>query len=304
MALLPIQNTFKKPLKGLPTYGVSKNQGLTPFEVYLPYISGGVAYAAISAYSSLFKNFNATSSLPISGLNFAFPFTYPNKIYLEIIYDSELSPVYGKIKVNRKWPTSVVNTLGGENTQTYPNFYEIITSGDIAQKTTELEADNTNNEAIRTSSLATITQLAALGYYTPEEVTSLNAKINNTYDECAELLEAYLEDFPNFFSSGGTRKLFKTINLIAYTTKDFSNNLKGLIFNPETVLNPNNIAEGAEPTIVAEEKKFKVVQCCNADLMIVPTNYGNTAGKVAIQWGRGVYDFFQDDVLEETTNTR
>lgn len=308
MATFPRLNQFNQTIVGIDSGDPQPSSySISPFEAFVTRIdyNTGIVYIKVSYYSNLFTNFieNETSVLPISGIDFEFPIIYPSKVYMEIIYDQNLTPIYGKIKVNPKWSSTTIDPVSKSSVITYPNEIEFITNLDLSQKTTDLQNDNTDNETVRAAHLQQIQLLVNSGYFSQSEALASKKIVNDRYDSIKKVLTPYISNFSQFFqgSSGLSKKLFKTFSLIAYTTKDKYPGLKGVTINPPTITNqqPSNQTQTTTP-----DNSFKLVQCVTSDLMIMDVYTNNLAAKFPVAWSNGVNKYIlSTGNTEEITNT-
>lgn len=289
-------------------FGIPKADGQpipfpTPFRVYVSQSSPSVKII-ISAYSAVFKSPNPLDTLDLAGIDVPIDIKYGDKIWLEIFYNQNLSPVLGIVNTDSKW---LATTIGANKSQVvvYPQQLEFISSADIPNKISDL-TDTTNS--INTFEQATKDQITLeldMGLLDDTTATANIAQVDSDFSDLKKTFQTYVSNFNTFFSQSPTinsKKLFRTYSLIAYTTKNVDDSkLDGEIVSPPAETPTDN--QGVPQSV--DDPSFKIVQCLSNDLLLTDICYNNQfPAKLPMPYTRAVYDYQVDGQDEETTNTK
>lgn len=271
-----------------------------PFKVLVASLQTDTISITVSPYSQLFSGLDVSTVVPIIGLDYLIEnVKYGHKVWLEVFYDANLSPVVGVIKTPAfKWPDTYISPSTKQPVTVYPNNIELITKDDLADKTTEIKTLVTQCDALKVKLQAAIDSDIALGYLTAERGGYATSRLNTQFSTLKTALNKYQSDMSAFFSGAPAthRKQFKSFTLLAYTTLDDSNFLQG-----------ENISLLNYPIQSSPQKtdsiKFKLVQSISTDLLVADMFYLNRyPAKLPIPWVGGVYPYYNPDTAEETTN--
>jgi hypothetical protein len=301
MALYKSDSNKPTP-QGIPSIVGGSPSDAYPFAVVVDTINKAAqdATVRISKYSKVLESPDIRDTVDVLGLERRFEIEYRDKIWLEIYYDRNLTPVFGLIQWGNKWPATALSPDDEETeVEVYPSQLEFITRLDLEDKIEELEAVADELRDIRIESLDFYQNQFDLGYITSEEKTSLQEQAIEFYDDMFDRIEAYNNDFSSFFSGSVnslSKKLFRTYTLLAYTTKDFDGLLDGeKVSMPIIVTNPNPALPEAQ-----DDKSFKLVSCVKQNLLIIDICHNNAyPAKLPIPYNAPVYDFINADGFDE-----
>ncbi len=260
-----------------------KSLRVGPFSASLDSIDSttGEVNVIVSRFSHLYDNFTITDGLPVIGLGYAFPLSYPKIIYLEVFYDRNGNAICPKVVAAEKWPATVVNPRAPTvSSSVYPNEIELITKYDISMKVSELETEYAQNTDIQNALTSQINSKIAAG--TIDEVSGaafLDAIIEDYSNNQADLRNL-INNLNDFFtgSSALRKKQLRSYTLIAYTTQEFDSFLPGILAKPKPIINPAQTTF----TLAATDRGFKIVQSVTSDLVIVDTFYQDVMCKIPI----------------------
>lgn len=299
---------FREPLHtqpaGVPTLQGETIPSPTPFRIYINKSSPEVEIK-VSRYSAVLNSPDILDKVVILGLDIPFKIEYGTKIWLEIFYDRNLTPVFGYINTGKKWPAKVTSVSGkSEQVEVYPDELEFIIKTDLTTKITEVEDAVKKVQEIRKKAEDEITLSKNLGFLTSEKAQTYIAAATKQFDEVTKKITEYKKEMTNFFASAptaNTRKLLRTYTLIGITTKNLDNKLDGLIVQPE-VKGPATNKATQQAT---EDSKFKIVQCLSNDLLLADICFQNRfPARLPIPYHRAIYYYVHKDKDEEIATTK
>ncbi len=277
----------------------------TPFRIYSSAPTAIDVNVRISSYSRIFNSPNLNDVVQLIGCNLKFKVKYAEKIWLEIFYDKNLTPVFGIINHGNKWTTKTVNPSNKNQLNfLYPNEMDFITKYDLVNKIADLDNTVNNIQDMKASAIAEITYQNNVGIIPSDQFNAYNASLEKQYSEVITKVKDYKNSINNFFSDAPSqvwKKLFRTYTLIGYTTKDFNNNLDGIEISP-----PIEIPSSTPSVPTATPKvNYKIVQCLDNDLLLADMSYQNRyPARLPMPYHRSVYYYPIDGKEEEAVNTK
>ncbi len=289
---LSIRNNIQPEPKGVPVI-TPTTQNASPFLVIRNSVDAPnqKAKVFVSPYSVLMDNFSATSSVPIAGLEYIFSIEYGDKIWLETFYDFDLNPSFSRIQKGKRWSSSSLNS-SGLPIESYPSYFEYITHRDINNKIVLLEDFYSGLDSTKNGILDLYQDYLDFKYISQEKFTIKQQELNSLYQSLKDGVRGYINDFNNFFINGvGTKKLFRTFTLLAYTTKNFDGFLDGSFINI-----PIKITAQGEIPQSQSNNNIKLVQCVFSNLLCIDTVFNNSyAAKIPVPFTSPVNKFVNLD---------
>jgi len=280
----------------------------TPFRVYIVAVNDDdkSADVRISRYSSVLSSPDINDRLTLIGIDVKLNLKYPEKLWLEIFYDKNLSPVFGIVNKGVKWPARVVDTAHKDETlEIYPKEHEFITKADLEGKTRSLSATLALVNQYERATSAELHYRRNTGVIADNELSALQTAATNKYSEIRAVIYKYANSMNRFFDAAPSavwRKLFRTYTLIAYTTHDKDTDLEGSVVRPKISAETATQAGVNKATLQTD---YKIVQCLNTDLYLTEICYQNRyPARLAMPFHRPVYYFNDAGKVEETTNTK
>ena len=269
---------FKEPqhieTRGIPQFEGADSEPATPFRAFLLQ-NGDNPQVAISSNSMVLQSPNILDRLPLIGTDLPIDIVYGDKIWLEIFYNSALTPIFGIITSGRKWAAVVADTANTETfNQVYPEELEFISKYDLENKINELEATIARIDTLKQATTDQIDSQRAQGYILEAAANDAKTAAVSSYDATKQLVVEYQGQMNQFFTaspSNISKKLFRTYSLICYTTKKTSYKYDGIIISP-TVSVPTT--PPTVPTVTASPV-FKLVQVLSSNLLLVDICFQN-----------------------------
>lgn len=298
---------YHEPIHTQPSVIKGKNPSLqgfeTPFKIFA-YSSDSPFSIKISNLSNLLNSPSLDDKVVIAGLNCPITIQYGNKIWLEVFYDKNLSPVAAIIKTGNKWPAKTRNVSNNQELlEVYPNEFEFISKYDLADKAAEIQATISSVTAFKTNVIEELDLSKYFGIITQDEYSSYLEEINTNYDNARNNLTDLQNNLNNFFSASPIatwKKLFRTYLLLGYTTKNMSEGADGINFivqDTRTQSDPS-IPQASKPS------SFRLVSCWNSDILLADFCYQNKyPAKTPIAMHRAVNFYSINGQNEEDKNT-
>lgn len=280
----------------------------TPFRVYVMAVdnSNQTADIRISRYSAVLSTLDINDRLPIIGIDLKLNIEYGDKVWLEIYYDRNLSPVFALINTGPKWTATVVNpgqSNANQTTAIYPKEHEFIVKQDISSKLTELDDVIALVATYKTAATDELGYRKNVGIITETQHTELIEAVDEQYQNVENLIKEYKKNMNKFFESAPTsvwRKLFRTYTLVAYTTHEPNLDLEGTSVDPT----PPAATETPDVPTATDQISYRIVQCLNTDLYLADMCYQNRyPAKLPVPYHRPVYRFEEEGKIEDDVNT-
>lgn len=278
----------------------------TPFKAYITGVNDAekTATVRIARYSAILKSLDINDRLPIMGLDIDLTIRYGDKIWVEVFYDKNLTPVFGVLKTGNKWDAQVVNpeTTSGQTIKVYPKEHEFITKKDITRKLSDVDSTLSVINSYRDESLAIFAYRNNTGQISDAQYDDYVDAVNANYQLIKTSITEYKKNLNQFFSAAPTatwKKLFRTFTLICYTTHDNNLDLDASTISPtpqpET---PSDVPQASQQNV------FRLVQCLYSDLYLADMCYDNRyPARIPIAYHRPIYYFVEDGKVEDESNT-
>lgn len=269
-----------------------RNQNLGPFSIFVDAIDSisRSATVRISKFSSIFSEYSLDSGLFIVGLDYAFPFSLAQKIWLEVLYDRLGNPICPKIKSGAQWTRQTVNPASTtENVDVYPSQIELITRHDISNKIAELNAEYSDNNIVKAAVAAQISARLVAGLISTAESVTLLADLETNYAAAQEDLLDLINNMGSFFQGSSTlrKKQLRSFTLIGSASDTFDSTLTGEVISPIPTADP---ASTTSVVLPGRENDFKIIQHCDTDLIINDLFYLDSfLCKIPVPWTKGLY---------------
>lgn len=247
----------------------------------------------ISPYSEVLLGTSINNNLFIIGLQCPLVIKYGDKVWLEIFFDLNNTPVCGVIRTGKKWATQYYSNSNNNNKQDiYPEVVDLITTRDIADRTTELNTINQEILELKNDYSDSIDLLVTRGYYTNEEGEDRKKSFNDEYTDFKKIFDTFVGNLNSYFSDTSysfLRKQFRLYVPITYTTNNLTNDIQGQNVSAGTIDKSQGSVKVAGETV-----EFKVVAAQNSNLLIVDSAYKNLyPAKITIPYFKPIY--FSDE---------
>jgi len=276
---------------GVETVKGGESRDVSPFAVSIINNSPNIQ-VKVSRFSAILKSPNIKDKLNLIGVNVPMDIQYGDKIWLEIFYDRNLSPVFGLINYGKKWGAQTYTPSG--SVDVYPNELELITKNDLSSKIDELGSTTSLVNDVYQKAYEEITDEFRGGFITQSQQDALHSGLQAAFNVINDNIIKYKQDMNQFFVAAPNatyKKLFRSYTLIAYTTKDMNGELEGLIARPPNIGSPS---QGGVNTST-EDASFKIVQTLATDLLLADICHQNRyPAKLPIPYHRAPYYFVYD----------
>ena len=241
----------------------------------------------VNQSSLILTDFSCRDPLPTFGTELQYKLSYGSKIYWEIYYDKNGTPLCARLRNDRRWQDGTVNiksTAGGVvKVPSYPSEIILISKLDLSDTSSDIEKDIQSASSDVEAMISGMEARTAQGGFNAEEAAARAARLRLELEDYTSVMNQLQGSLSKFFSSGASKKQIRSFKLLAFTTKNPDPQLFGRVVNEDK--------DGGT--------KYKIVQTITSDLMIVPCCYRGAGCKTLIPWTRGIHDYQYRGRLED-----